>query len=184
MRRLKALDSDPSPISSSKDAVTIIDHDHTLDLPIALCKDSIHIPKTIIEVLSHPGWCAIMKEEIEALDTNDPQFLANDLYDVSFKGTWMLDLGIKCGEGEVWPRPYVVPDFTQSKVCSWWASLVKDFISDDVDGIWNDMNEPVVFKVTLIIYGMLMGRSTFEGMKLANENKHPFVLTRAGFIGS
>lgn len=29
-----------------------------------------------------------------------------------------------------------------------------------------------------------MARSTFEGMKLANENKRPFVLTRAGFIGS
>lgn len=29
-----------------------------------------------------------------------------------------------------------------------------------------------------------MARSTYEGMKLANENKRPFVLTRAGFIGS
>ena len=34
------------------------------------------------------------------------------------------------------------------------------------------------------VYGMLMARSTYEGMKLANENKRPFVLTRAGFIGS
>ena len=31
---------------------------------------------------------------------------------------------------------------------------------------------------------MLMARSTYEGMKLANENKRPFVLTRAGYIGS
>ena len=31
---------------------------------------------------------------------------------------------------------------------------------------------------------MLMARSTFEGMKLATEKKRPFVLTRAGFIGS
>lgn len=31
---------------------------------------------------------------------------------------------------------------------------------------------------------MLMARSTYEGMKLACENKRPFVLTRAGFIGS
>lgn len=29
-----------------------------------------------------------------------------------------------------------------------------------------------------------MARSTYEGMKLANEDKRPFVLTRAGFIGS
>lgn len=31
---------------------------------------------------------------------------------------------------------------------------------------------------------MLMARSTFEGMKLGNEKNRPFVLTRAGFIGS
>lgn len=31
---------------------------------------------------------------------------------------------------------------------------------------------------------MLMARSTYEGMKVANESKRPFVLTRAGFIGS
>lgn len=31
---------------------------------------------------------------------------------------------------------------------------------------------------------MLMARSTFEGMKMASGQKRPFVLTRAGFIGS
>lgn len=50
--------------------------------------------------------------------------------------------------GEVWPGPCVFPDFTQSKVRSWWANLVTDFISNGVDGIWNDMNEPAVFKVS------------------------------------
>ncbi|KAJ7200670.1 hypothetical protein O6H91_Y494700 [Diphasiastrum complanatum] len=34
------------------------------------------------------------------------------------------------------------------------------------------------------VYGMLMARSTFEGMQLAKPNKRPFVLTRAGYIGS
>ncbi|GMQ03926.1 hypothetical protein CsSME_00049533 [Camellia sinensis var. sinensis] len=34
------------------------------------------------------------------------------------------------------------------------------------------------------VYGMLMARSTYEGMKLSNENNRPFVLTRVGFIGS
>ena len=29
-----------------------------------------------------------------------------------------------------------------------------------------------------------MARSTYEGMKLANEKKRPFVLSRAGFVGS
>ena len=49
--------------------------------------------------------------------------------------------------GEVWPGPCVFPDFTQEKARSWWANLVKDFISNGVDGIWNDMNEPAIFKV-------------------------------------
>lgn len=31
---------------------------------------------------------------------------------------------------------------------------------------------------------MFMARSTYEGMKLANSGRRPFVLTRAGFIGS
>ncbi|CAN1306364.1 Alpha-glucosidase 2 [Linum perenne] len=163
----------------------------------------------------------------------DPRSLTKDLHDMGFKAIWMLDPGIKREEGyfvydsgsksdvwvqnangqpyigEVWPGPCVFPDFTQSKVRSWWASLVREFVSNGVDGIWNDMNEPAVFKTVTKtmpetnihrgddelggcqnhlqyhnVYGMLMARSTYEGMKSSNENKRPFVLTRAGFIGS
>ncbi|GAV90532.1 Glyco_hydro_31 domain-containing protein/Gal_mutarotas_2 domain-containing protein [Cephalotus follicularis] len=163
----------------------------------------------------------------------EPKSLVKDLHHIGFKAIWMLDPGIKREEGyfvydsgatidvwiqkedgktfvgEVWPGPCVFPDFTQSKVRSWWANLVKDFTSNGVDGIWNDMNEPSIFKdVTKTmpesnihrgddelggcqnhshyhnVYGMLMARSTYEGMKLADEKKRPFVLTRAGFIGS
>lgn len=63
----------------------------------------------------------------------------------------MNSRGITCYfivcSGEVWPGPCVFPDYTQSKTRSWWADLVKEFISNGVDGIWNDMNEPAVFKV-------------------------------------
>ncbi|OVA18456.1 Glycoside hydrolase [Macleaya cordata] len=163
----------------------------------------------------------------------EPKALANDLHQNGFKAIWMLDPGIKHEEGyfvydngsesdiwiqkadgqpfvgEVWPGPCVFPDFTQEKARLWWANLVKDFISNGVDGIWNDMNEPAVFKTITKtmpesnihrgdaeiggvqnhsyyhnVYGMLMARSTLEGMKLANEKKRPFVLTRAGFAGS
>ncbi|KAG7578419.1 Glycoside hydrolase family 31 N-terminal domain [Arabidopsis thaliana x Arabidopsis arenosa] len=163
----------------------------------------------------------------------DPNALAKDLHNNGFKAIWMLDPGIKQEEGyyvydsgskndvwisradgkpfigEVWPGPCVFPDYTNSKTRSWWANLVKDFVSNGVDGIWNDMNEPAVFKVVTKtmpennihrgdddlggvqnhshyhnVYGMLMARSTYEGMELADKNKRPFVLTRAGFIGS
>ncbi|CAL5440955.1 unnamed protein product [Camellia sinensis] len=154
----------------------------------------------------------------------DPKSLVKDLHLTGFKAIWMLDPGIKHEKGyfvydsgsekdvwiqtadgkpfvgEVWPGPCVFPDFTLSKTRSWWAGLVKDFISNGVDGIWNDMNEPAVFKAVTKtmpktnvhrgdielgdVYGLLMARSTYEGMKLGNENNRPFVLTRAGFIGS
>ncbi|CAH2052908.1 unnamed protein product [Thlaspi arvense] len=163
----------------------------------------------------------------------DPSALAKHLHDSGFKAIWMLDPGIKQEEGysiydsgskndvwvkqadgkpfigEVWPGPCVFPDYTNSETRSWWANLVKDFMSNGVDGIWNDMNEPAVFKVVTKtmpennihrgddelggvqnhshyhnVYGMLMARSTYEGMELADKNKRPFVLTRAGFIGS
>lgn len=50
--------------------------------------------------------------------------------------------------GECWPGPVVFPDFTRKEVREWWAGLVKKFAGNGVDGIWNDMNEPAVFKVT------------------------------------
>lgn len=163
----------------------------------------------------------------------DPKTLVEDLHAMGIHAIWMLDPGIKHEEGyhvfdsgtnsniwilkedgepfvgEVWPGPCVFPDFTQKEARLWWASLVKDFVSNGVDGIWNDMNEPAVFKTVTKtmpennihnadaefggrqkhthyhnVYGMLMARSTYEGMKLANEKRRPFVLTRAGFIGS
>ncbi|KAG2317308.1 hypothetical protein Bca52824_020430 [Brassica carinata] len=163
----------------------------------------------------------------------DPSALAKYLHNNGFKAVWMLDPGIKKEEGysaydsgskddvwvkqadgkpfigEVWPGPCVFPDYTNSKTRSWWASLVKNFISNGVDGIWNDMNEPAVFNTVTKtmpennihcgddelggvqnhshyhnVYGTLMARSTYEGIELADKNKRPFVLTRAGFIGS
>ncbi|VAH06888.1 unnamed protein product [Triticum turgidum subsp. durum] len=163
----------------------------------------------------------------------DPKSMADDLHSIGCKSIWMLDPGIKKEKGyfvydsgsetdvwikkadgspfigEVWPGDCVFPDFTCERTRTWWASLVRDFVSNGVDGIWNDMNEPAVFKTTTKtmpesnihrgdadiggvqnhsyyhnVYGMLMARSTYEGMVMASTDKRPFVLTRAGFIGS
>ncbi|KAJ3681640.1 hypothetical protein LUZ60_014213 [Juncus effusus] len=163
----------------------------------------------------------------------DPKSMVDKLHVNGFKAIWMLDPGIKKEDGyfvydsgsesdvwvqksdgtpyvgEVWPGPCVFPDYTQEKTRSWWAQLVRDFMSNGVDGIWNDMNEPAVFKTVTKtmpdgnihrgdtnlggkqnhpfyhnVYGMLMARSTQEGMKMGDSTKRPFVLTRAGFVGS
>lgn len=100
----------------------------------------------------------------------DAKALCNELHSIHFKGIWMLDPGIKVEDGyeiydsgteadvwvqsqngkpyigECWPGPVVFPDFTSKKVRQWWSKLVKKFVANGVDGIWNDMNEPAVFK--------------------------------------
>ena len=52
--------------------------------------------------------------------------------------------------GECWPGPVAFPDFLNKRTRLWWAKLVKEFVANGVDGIWNDMNEPAVFKVRIV----------------------------------
>lgn len=116
-------------------------------------------------------------------------------------------------KGEVWPGWCYFPDYTRPDVRTWWAGLYKDFMATGISGVWNDMNEPAVFNVksktmpednlhsggaweyggTLPkgphlkyhnVYGMLMAKGTFDGIKATLPDKRPFVLTRAGYIGS
>ncbi|MDP1663124.1 MAG: glycoside hydrolase family 31 protein [Phycisphaerales bacterium] len=115
-------------------------------------------------------------------------------------------------KGAVWPGQCVFPDYTRPEVRTWWAGLFKDFMANGIDGVWNDMNEPAIFSVASKtmpednkhlggkepfgtvapgphaqfhnVYGMLMAKGTFDGIKAAKPDKRPFVLTRAGYIGS
>ncbi|GMP88241.1 hypothetical protein CsSME_00040299 [Camellia sinensis var. sinensis] len=86
------------------------------------------------------------------------------VYDSGFeKDVWIETADGKPFVGEVWPGPCVFLGFTLSKTRSWWASLVKDFISNGVDGIWNDMNEPAVFMaVTKMMPGTNVHRGDIE----------------------
>ncbi len=115
-------------------------------------------------------------------------------------------------EGPVWPsnaernpRPSVFPDFSKPAARDWWGGLYAQLLDAGVAGIWNDMNEPAVFvkpahtmPADLVhdnegersshreihnVYGMLMTRSTFEGLARLRPQQRPFVLTRASFAG-
>lgn len=111
--------------------------------------------------------------------------------------------------GRVWPGPCVFPDFTRAATREWWGGRVGEFAATGADGIWNDMNEPAVFDVDTKtmpetnrhradpelggtglhlryhnVYGSLMARATREGLLAARPERRPFVLTRAGFIGT
>ncbi|MBN2843390.1 MAG: DUF5110 domain-containing protein [Sedimentisphaerales bacterium] len=161
----------------------------------------------------------------------DPKATNNYLHSKGFKGIWMIDPGVKKEEGyfvydsgtaadvwvktasgeqfygPVWPGDSVFPDFTSPAVRNWWAGLFEDFMAYDIDGVWNDMNEPTVFglpDMTMPMdnqfrggdgllpgtheqyhnaYGMLMTKASRQGIQAANPDKRPFVLTRSNYLG-
>lgn len=105
-------------------------------------------------------------------------------------------------KNRVWPGESVYPDFMNSRVRKWWADNQKIMIDTGVSGIWNDMNEPASFNGPLPddvtfnedglevthkeihnIYGHMMSKATYEGIKKAT-NKRPFVITRACYSGT
>ncbi|MDT0676694.1 TIM-barrel domain-containing protein [Autumnicola musiva] len=120
---------------------------------------------------------------------------------------WVLDSLGNEYNGEVWPGQVAFPDYTRPETQKWWASLYQDFMDLGIDGVWNDMNEPAVFDgpdgsmpddnihrgggelpkdIHLRyhnVYGLLMVRSSREGIMAANPEKRPFVLSRANFLG-
>jgi alpha-glucosidase len=115
-------------------------------------------------------------------------------------------------EAPVWPSqaeknpgPSVFPDFSKPSARAWWGGLYAPFVNMGVAGIWNDMNEPAVFDVPSgtmplynkhdnegqptghyeihNVYGMLMSRSTYEGLLKLRPNERPFILSRASYAG-
>lgn len=168
---------------------------------------------------------------------SNPKKLNTDLRKKGFKSVYMIDPGVKYdpgygiydsgtandvwvkkpnGEeyhGKVWPGDCVFPDFTSPETRDWWSNLYKDFMANNIDGVWNDMNEPAVNDNDLpksqIIgtmpydtphkgggnlpagphllyhnaYGRLMVEASLKGIIDANPDKRPFLLTRANLLG-
>lgn len=108
--------------------------------------------------------------------------------------------------GHVWPNGSVFPDFSNEDAREWWKEELKDFIDKyDIDGIWNDMNEPCVFNNEFKTmpyecihngdYGMLtheefhnrygfeMSRCSSEAQKELSPNTRGFSMTRATYAG-
>lgn len=109
--------------------------------------------------------------------------------------------------GPVWPGPSVFPDFTLSRVRTWWGEQYADFVKMGVAGFWNDMNEPALFETPTKtmpldnrhrlddgtnldhrsvhnIFGMQNVRGTYEGLRTLRPNERPFILTRAAYAGT
>lgn len=129
------------------------------------------------------------------------------------KGYKIYDEGIKNGyfatdkdgivyKNRVWPGDSVYPDFMNEKTRNWWSNNQKIMMDVGVSGIWNDMNEPASFNGPLPddvmfnddgrevmhkeihnVYGHMMAKATYEGIK-KHTNKRPFIVTRACYSGS
>lgn len=103
---------------------------------------------------------------------------------------------------QVWPGDSVFPDFGRKEVRKWWARNCKYLVDLGVSGIWDDMNEPASFKGEIPdnivfhneeeasthkkmhnVYGHLMAKATYEGLK-KYSGKRPFVITRAAYAGT
>jgi len=106
--------------------------------------------------------------------------------------------------GRVWPGLCCFPDFTRAETRAWWAELVKRHVeASGLDGLWNDMNEPALFRTarrTLAdevlhrglgggsharlhnLYGQLMAQATHEGLLRARPLERPFTLTRSNHL--
>jgi len=99
----------------------------------------------------------------------DPEGMIDQLEDIHFKTTVIIDPGIKedpgwdvydqgvagghflkTADGKpfvgfVWPGPAVFPDFSSASARAWWATQVPRVLDKGVRGIWIDMNEPASF---------------------------------------
>ncbi len=139
-----------------------------------------------------PGW--------RVYDTG----LALDHFVKNPDGT-VLEAPVWPSQAEKNPGPSVFPDFSKPAAREWWGGLYKELLDAGVAGIWNDMNEPALFvpptgtmpldarhdnegqpgdhREIHNVYGMLMTRSTFEGLSRLRPDERPFVLTRATFAG-
>lgn len=141
----------------------------------------------------------------------DPGAKVDPEYSVYKSGTendiWVKTADGKEFHGDAWPGAAAFPDFTCPKAQQWWAGLYKDFIATGIDGVWNDVNEPQINDTpnktmpednihrggnglpegTHLqyhnVYGMLMVRSSREGILAARPETRPFILTRSNFLG-
>jgi alpha-glucosidase len=109
--------------------------------------------------------------------------------------------------GVVWPGRAAFPDFTDPGTRRWWAEQYRALADAGAGGVWHDMNEPTSISLagdpTLALdtrhdvegrggdhaqvhnlYGLLMNRAGYDGLRRARPERRPFVLSRSGWAGN
>lgn len=123
------------------------------------------------------------------------------------------DVFVKYPDGEyaagvVWPGLCYFPDFTSENVRTWWVEQLAPLLETGIDGIWNDMNEPLIFDnvsspVDLPdyvqhdkeghggthlelhnVYGTVMAQASLQALEKHRPNQRQFTFTRACTAGT
>ena len=151
----------------------------------------------------------LKKDGFQAVAILDPGVKVDPSYNVYAEGK-ERNLFLATADGgrlirEVWPGDAEFPDFTNPDCRTWWAGHAAEFCSAGFGGLWNDMNEPSTFTDSRTIpddtphdwegqgathvggghavFGMQMARASREGLASLNQDKRPFVISRAGYAG-
>lgn len=130
------------------------------------------------------------------------------LYQEGMKNQYFCTLpNERTATGQVWPGTSVFPDFSHPDVRNWWGEKYNLLLDQGVRGFWHDMNEPSAFKAwgeptlpqptmyhldglggnhTQVnnLYGFLMNKSGFQGLKELQPQKRPWILSRSGWAGN
>lgn len=161
-------------------------------------KEKFKNPKEMIKKLNAMGF-----KLVTIIDPGVKVDKGYEIYDEGLKnGYFATDKNAITYVNEVWPGDAVYPDFLNSKVREWWAENQKIMVDSGVSGIWNDMNEPASFRGPLPddvmfdndgipvahkeahnVFGHMMAKATYEGLKKAT-GKRPFIVTRACYAGT
>ena len=128
-------------------------------------------------------------------DSDFPVYLDGKDKNVFCKNTEGLEY-----TGFVWPGETMFPDFSIEEVRKWWAEKVKEFASVGIKGVWIDMNDPATGSSELDEmrfdhgkknheyfhnqYSLAMQEATYDGLREANPDNRPFILSRSGFTGT
>jgi alpha-glucosidase len=108
--------------------------------------------------------------------------------------------------GVVWPGWAVFPDFTDPETRRWWGDQYRALLDVGAHGFWHDMNEPTTFSLggedwpplmtrhamegrggshteARNLYGLLMARAAFEGLRRLRPDRRPWLFSRSGWAG-
>jgi alpha-glucosidase len=130
-----------------------------------------------------------------------------DLYEAGLKE----DVFCKTPEGQVmkavvWPGWTAFIDTTNPRIRAWWGQQYTRHLDHGVEGFWHDMNEPATFaawgdrsfplctrhdldgrigdhREVHNIYGAMMNKAGYNGLRAQQPDKRPFILSRSGWVG-